>query len=269
MLHQWFKRITLALSIDGIAMQVAGQLPKMLTGASAKLSTSELLLGAFADVLQDEALQKNGKRIRLVLSNHFVRYMALPWQAEVISRQDWVAIAEHEFRKRYGPVAEGWRVCVSLNGFGHNVVAAAIDERLIDGLSNIAQEHDCKLVAIEPILMAVLKQPLLPRNDKQWLLIAEPERVLLCEIEGKEWQRFSVISPPHQQEVEQSIQLIHRSINSVEHDKRPTSILNCSAPLLSSAASGEWHSELVTFKSCPGAIAANRSAPAALWLAGF
>lgn len=268
MLHQWFKPITLALSIDGIAMRVAGQLPKMLTDTSENLSTGALLLRAFADVLQDEALQKSGKRIRLVLSNHFVRYMVLPWQAEVISRQDWVAIAEHEFRKRYGHVAEGWKTCVSLNGFGHNVVAAAIDESLIDGLSNIAQEHDFKLVAIEPILMAVLKQPL-PSDDKQWLLIAEPERVLLCEIAGREWQRFSVISPPRQQEIEQSMQLIHRSINSVEYDKRPSSILNCSAPLLSPSASGEWRSELVTFKSGPGAIADNRLAPAALWLAGF
>jgi len=267
-LHQWFKPTTLALSIDGIAMRIAGQLPKMLTDTAVKLSTSELLLGAFTDVLQDEALQKSGKRIRLVLSNHFVRYTALPWQADIISRQDWVAIAEHDFRKRYGQVAEGWKVCVSLNGFGHNVVAAAIDESLIDGLNDIAQEHGYKLVTIEPILMAALKQ-LLPNEDKQWLLIAEPERVLLCEIEGKEWQRFSVISPPRQQEVEQAIQLIHRSINSVEHEKRPTSILSCSAPLLSSSASGEWRSELVTFKFSPSAIADNRLAPAALWLAGF
>jgi hypothetical protein len=267
-LRQWFKPITLALSADGIALRAAGQLPRMLTSASAKLPTSELLLKAFADALQDEALQKSGKRIRLVLSNHFVRYSVLPWQAEIISREDWLAIARHDFRKRYGVVAERWKICVSLNGFGQNVVAAAIDESLIDGLSGIAQEHGCKLVAIEPFLMAVLKH--YPAgNDKHWLLIAEPERVLLCEMADNQWQRFSVIAPPHQQELEQALLLVQRSLNSVEPEKRPAHILNCSAPLLTSAASAEWRSEQITFKAWPSAVATNRLAPAALWMAGF
>lgn len=268
MLRQWFEPITLALSTDGIAMRIAGQLPKMLTDASVKFSTSEHLLRAFSAALHDEDLQKSGKRIRLVVSNHFARYTVLPWQEKVISRQDWIAIAEHDFRKRYGVVAEEWKVCVSFNGFGNNVVASAIDQDLIDGLNSIAQERGCKLVAIEPFLMAALKQ-CLPSNDQQWLLIAEPERVLLCEVDGKQWQRFSVISPPRQREVEQAMQLIHRSMNSVEHEKRPTCILNCSAPVLSPSASAEWRSELVAFKDCPGAIVENRLAPTALWLAGF
>lgn len=268
MLRRWFEPITLALGTDGIAMRIAGQSPRMLTDASAKLSTNEHLLSAFSAALQEETLQNANKRIRLVVSNHFVRYTVLPWQQEVMSRQDWTAIAEHDFRKRYGAVAEAWKVCVSLNGYGKNVVASAIDQDLIDGLNNIALECNCKLVTIEPFLMAAVKQCLLS-DDQQWLLISEPERVLLCEMDNQQWLRFSVISPPHQQEVEQAIQLIHRSMNSVEHERRPISILNCSAPALSSAATGEWRSELVAFKDCSGTSAERSSAATALWLAGF
>lgn len=266
MLLPWSKPITLALSVDGIAVRVHKQLPRMLTAASAKLTSSELLLKAFADVMQDEAVQTNGKLLRLVLSNHFVRYTALPWQPEISSREDWLAIAQHDFCKRYGNVAEGWKISVSMNEFGHNIVAAAMDESLIDGLHEIALQSGCKLVAIEPFLMSVVSQ-ISSDADKQWLLIAEPERVLLCEIFDKQWQRFSVISPPHQQEVEQALLLVHRSLGMVEADERPTQVLQCSAPSL--LASDELRSEQVVFKALPSAVATNRLAPVALWMAGF
>lgn len=267
MLRQLFKPITLALSPDGIAMRVAGHLPKMLTNAPSKLVTNEALLDAFTQALQDADLQKSGKNIRLIVSNHFVRYSVLPWQPEIVSREDWVAIAQHDFRKRYGTVAERWKICVSLNGFGSNIVASAVDESLFEGLNNIAQEHGCKLIAIEPFLMSVFKQ-YQSNAGQQWLLIAEPERVLLCEMAGNQWQRFSVISPPQQKEVEQALLLVQRSLQSVEPEKRPTDILYCSAPLLSSTVSAEWRSEKIAFKPWPISVATHQRS-AALWMAGF
>lgn len=267
MLHQLFKLVTLALSADGIAMSASGQLPRLLTNVSVKLSTNELLLDAFTEALQDADLQKSSKRIRLVVSNHFVRYSVLPWQPEIISREDWLAIAQHDFRKRYGPVTERWTVCVSLNGFGNNVVASAIDKSLLDGLSSVAQEYGFKIIATEPFLMSVIKQ-YHAGDDNQWLLIAEPERVLLCEMADNQWQRFSIISPPHQQEIEQGLLLIHRCIQSAEPEKCPTHILNCSAPSLFSAQAGGWHCDQVAFKFLPKVITAQGLA-AALWMAGF
>jgi hypothetical protein len=266
-LRQLFKPITLAICVDGIALRIPGQPARMLTKSPTNLATNELLLSAFAEVLQDTALQKSHKSIRLVISNRFVRYSVLPWQSEITSREDWIAIAQHDFHKRYGPVAEDWKVCVSLDGFGHNIVAAAIDESLLNDLTSIARDYGCKLAATEPFLVSVLKQ-YKPSNDKQWLLIAEPERVLLCEISGNQCQRFSIISPPHQQEVEQALMLVNRSIQSVEPENRPTHILNCSAPSLSSAEVRDWRSDQVIFKTWPKNIAIQNSS-SALWMAGF
>jgi len=259
--------MTLAIGVDGIALHVSGQPARMLTKIPTNLSNNELLLSAFAEVLQDAVLQKSRNRIRLIISNRFVRYTVLPWQSEITSREDWIAIAQHDFRKRYGPVAERWRVCVSLNGFGHNVVASAMDERLLEELTSIARDFGCKLVATEPFLMSVLKL-YKPSKDKQWLLIAEPEWVLLCEMSDNQYQRFSIISPPHQQEIEQALMLVNRSMQNAEPENRPTHILNCSAPSLTLALASDWRSDQVAFKSWPKNIAIQSSTSAA-WLAGF
>lgn len=266
MLLPWSKPITLALSVDGIAIRAPKQLPRMLTAASVKFTTSDLLLKAFADVMQDETFQSTGKLLRLVLSNHFVRYSVLPWMSEVSSREDWLAIARHDFCKRYGSVAEHWKIVLSMNDYGCNIVAAAIDESLIDGLYQIAQQSACKLVAIEPFLMSLVAD-ISSNNEKQWLLIAELERVLLCEVLDSQWQRFSVISPPHGQEMEQALLLVQRSLNSVESEERPDQILYCCAPFLS--AHNMLRSELVAFKPLPSDVIMDRSSSVALWMVGF
>jgi hypothetical protein len=259
--------MTLAISVDGIALRIPGQPSRMLTKTPTNLSTNELVLAAFSEVLQDAALQKDHKNIRLIISNRFVRYSVLSWQHVITSREDWIAIARHDFRKRYGLVAERWNVCVSLNGFGHNVVASAIDESLINDLTNIAGDYGCKLVAIEPFLMSVFKQ-YQPSNHVQWLLITEPEWVLLCEMTSNQFQRFSVISPPHKQEIEQALMLVNRSIQSAESENRPTHILNCSAPSFSSSGARDWRSDQVDFKSWPRNLGIQNST-SALWIAGF
>lgn len=262
MLRQWFKlsSATLSLSPDGIALNSANQPAQALV--STQLNTTDMLLKAFAQALQHKALQTAGKRLRLILSNHFVRYSVLPWQPNINRREDWQAIALHDFRSRYGQVAEQWQTCVSLHGFSSSVVASAIDKALLAELKEISMQYGFVLDAIEPLLMGIIKQ-YQPTNHQEWLLIAEPERVLLCELNKQQWQRFSVISPPRGQESALAMQLVERTMNSAMPENRPAEIVYCAAP----SVLNHLQSEQVVFKRMSNIAMPNQSS--SVWLAGF
>lgn len=267
MLRHLFRPITLSLSLDGIAMRMPGQPARILNTSVQKFSTSQHLLDELSEAIQKSDVSIRGKRIRFILSDHFVRYSVLPWQSEIVSREDWFAIARHDFRKRYGAIADDWRVSVSFGGFGSNVVAAAIDETLYEGLSAFVQASGSKLVSIQPLLSAVLEQ-LKSNNMHEWLMLVEPERVLLCEVAGNQWHRFSVISPPHGAEFEQGVLLAQRSLQGIEHDQYPPGIYHCSAPGLAVDNLNKWSNGTVAFKPLPINVPIHESS-AALWMAGF
>lgn len=259
MLLHWYRPATIALAGDGIAILSPGSPPRLLCEAKNCYASSQEMLKALSNIANNiEAM-----RVRFVISNHYVRYGVLPWRDGIVSREDWLALAKHDFRRRYGPVAENWDVRVSFNGFGKNVVSCAIDQSLIEKLNHLALAQHWQIVSIEPLLMVVnkLAQAKMKAN---WMLIAESERVLLCESLNQEWQKFSVISSPKGQEQELSLQQIVRSLLKVSPSSKPDQVVTCIAPQL-----GEnWRCDEVSLRPLP----TNRQSgtkSSALWMVGL
>lgn len=243
MLHHLFSMLgvanvtTIALAADGIAICENGKSPKMLASADTRYESRAALVNA----LQSVTSHITAKRVRFVVSNHFVRYGVLPWQTGITARQDWLALAQHDYRKRFGAIADQWQLCVSFNGYGKTVVTSAIDQALVDDLRALAESNSWKITSIEPLLMRILttkKTTGIQRKQNSWLVVAEPERVLLCETNQQEWQRFTLISPPSGQEAIQTTQQIMRSIQSKmpldtkTTQQKPTEVIAFLAPSL-------------------------------------
>ncbi len=257
--NNWFSPITIALAADGIATREHGQSPKLLTSQNDCYPSRQALIDAIKSIASDIKV----KRVRFIISNHFVRYGVLAWQDGIVSRQDWLALAQHDFRKRLGTAAEQWSVRVSLNGYGKPVVSCAIDKDLIDDLTSLAFVHGWKITTIEPLLMSIAKLAQ-QQKDMGWLMIAEPERVLLSESVNQQWQRFSIISPPRGYEAEQALQQITRSIQSADIADKPTQILTCIAPKLT----GNWRSDATTLRPLQNGRLENNNT-SAVWMTGF
>ena len=197
-----FKVANLSIAQDGIALQLPGQAAQMLSNQAVTRDCATVL-----EVLQQHATLLTGQKIRLVLSNAFVRFAVLPWREGVVARQDWLGLAQYAFRQDYGNAAEAWTIRVSLDAYGESVIASAIDKTLYDGLIAVANQIGFTWHSIVPLAMCLLN-----RKQTGWLLIAEPQHLLLCQTIQGQWQQFSVAAPPSGQEALVAQQMIARAL---------------------------------------------------------
>ncbi len=251
----WSKTSTLALSNTGIALSIRGEKPQLITDATFEWKDANQLAEILA---QSKSVLKN-QQVNFVLSNTFVRYLVMPWQDGVLTQADWQAIAQHEFRKQFGATANDWLVRVSLGKHGQTVLAAAIDNKLYAQLQTSAEQLGFNVRVVEPLLMRVLNQNKL----NNWVLIAEPQRLLLCQTHDDEWQQVVVDSPPAGQEFQHAEQLIQRSLLQLEASAQPSKI----GSFVSKALSKTWQDNIGSRQKLM--IPLSGAQPHAVWMAGF
>lgn len=222
MLRRWHKPITIALTPEGVSLNTAGKvtfLPLVKANKSVKASSWAPLL----TVLEQHANSIASKHVKLILSNHYVRYAILPWQSDIFSQQDWQSLAENHMRNLYGNVVDGWRVNVLMQGFGKPMVISAVDQFLLVKLENIAKQYSVTVDAVEPALISVLNHYRHKLKNTAWLLIAEPQRLLLAEIVKGVLVRFSAALPPVGHEAIEGHNLVKRAV-SLLHNRSPISL---------------------------------------------
>ena len=210
-----FKVANLSIAQDGIALQLPGQAAQMLSNQVVQRDCATVM-----EVLQQHATLLAGQKIRLVLSNAFVRFTVLPWRDGVVARQDWLGLAQHAFRQDYGNAAEAWTIRVSLGAYGESVIGSAIDKTLYDGLIAAANQIGFTWHSIAPLAMCLLN-----RKQTGWLLIAEPQHLLLCQIAQGQLQQFIVASPPTGQESHTAHQMIARALLPLGDMKVATQVI--------------------------------------------
>ena len=125
---------------------------------------------------------KRGQPLRLVLSNHFVRYLLLPWE-QVVSCQGRVAmLARARFGMSYGDAAAGWHVEVESPRPGQPCLAAAIDAELFVRTREKTAALGYSLVSLRPYLVTAMRvwqqTTKAPKND--WFAAWEPGRLAVC-----------------------------------------------------------------------------------------
>lgn len=117
--------------------------------------------------------QWRGASLRIILSNHFVRYVLVPWNNDLSNEKEHLALARRHFAVTHGPVAKNWTIRMSLDRPGESHVASALDESLLTRLTRVAASHT-KLVSVEPLLMASFnrwRQDF--REESQWFVTVE------------------------------------------------------------------------------------------------
>ena len=217
MSRPWSNALTIGLARDGIALEIERQSTRMLSKESIAFDShdevSQALL-AHADALK-------GCAVNLVLSNALVRYLVLPWQAGLASREDWKAVAQQAFRQQFGVDADNWQVRVSLDQFGAPVVTTAMHNALYDALQNASRMMGFGWDSITPAAIGLLNR--LAQQQHAWMLVAEPEYLLLCirDVFGKPVD-FIVASPRAGEEPAQAAQLVARHIAQTGQQPRQT-----------------------------------------------
>jgi hypothetical protein len=124
----------------------------------------------------------------VILSNHFVRYLVLPWSAEIITESEELEFARARFVQVFGEKARDWAIRISNAPAGAGRLAAATDLALIDALTRTLDGASLRLVSCQPALMAQFNGLRTRIGDDAWLVSAEQGRLLIAWICKGQWR---------------------------------------------------------------------------------
>ncbi len=117
----------------------------------------------------------------ITLSNHFVRYVALPPQAEITSPEEVMSYATFRMREVYAERVDSWILSVSEWNPVNGAVCAAIPRELMARVEEMAVRYQFKLKEIEPYLASTYDrwQKLL-RGNKIYFVVIETGRICVA-----------------------------------------------------------------------------------------
>ncbi len=142
------------------------------------------------DSLDAGLITMEGEKIDAVvtLSNHFVRYVLVPWNEQINDPGEEQAFIRLCFTQTYGADAKHWALRVSPAGYGETQVASAIDQGLLQGIERVASAHGVRLVSLQPYFMSMFNQW---RDELQgstvWFVVAEPGRLCISQLQQGCW----------------------------------------------------------------------------------
>jgi hypothetical protein len=103
--------------------------------------------------LEARLAARPARRLRVVLSNHFARFLALPWDATLNRAAERQAYAQHHFSQVYGTRAAEWCFAIDRLGQGPVRLAAAIDAALLQSVRELARKRRFALAGAQPLLI--------------------------------------------------------------------------------------------------------------------
>jgi hypothetical protein len=145
---------------------------------------------ALAGMLAAGALENS--ELTLVLSNHFVRYVLVPWSDALGGREEEEAFARHCFERAYGSESGAWALKLGRNGPDQARLACAAEQALIDALANHLSKLNGRYRSLQPYLMASFNRVRAALGAlPAWLAVAEPGLVCLGLLHQAQWKSFA------------------------------------------------------------------------------
>lgn len=122
-----------------------------------------------------------GTELTITLSNHFIRYVTLPPQAEITTYEELKSYATFRMREVYAEYIDSWILSVSAWNPANGAICAAIPRDLMKRLEEMAVRYQFKLKEIEPYLASVYDrwQKLLDGN-KTYFAVIETGRICIA-----------------------------------------------------------------------------------------
>lgn len=141
-------------------------------------------------ILNDERWQTATAKV--VLSNYFVRYVVIPWNAEIKTNQERQAYINHQFSSVYGDALHHWNKCQSVADYGQRTLASAVPTEFLQTIHNAFLSANIRLSAVQPHLMHIANQAYQVIKESRllqscWLVAIADGRLCLGLIANSEW----------------------------------------------------------------------------------
>jgi hypothetical protein len=91
-------------------------------------------------------------KLQVVLSEHFVRYVLVPWSEDLVRDAERLAFARLGFREVYGALVDTWEICLDEPPAGEPALACAVDRLLVNEIQDAALAAGASVSQIVPAL---------------------------------------------------------------------------------------------------------------------
>ena len=188
-------RILIALAPDSLALlRVSG-------GARPRVSEKRAIAcnpalgaqpwqGAVAALEQAAAEARSANaEVTAVLSNHFARFILVPWSEGLGNPEEETAFVRYCFAKVHGERSKEWDLRLSPTPAGSTRIASAIDSSLAQAVrAAFPAAARARLVSVQPYLMSAFNRWRKDiKGERAWFLLVEPQRACLARLEGGRW----------------------------------------------------------------------------------
>jgi hypothetical protein len=177
--------------------------------------TSDVSLLKLEQMIEKESASSSleGAEMMVTLSNHFVRYVVVPPQQEIIDPAELLAYANFRMREVYGERVEDWIISISDRDPYSGTICAGITRDLYNKLEALASRHRIKLKEIEPYLTAAFDQWCKSFDDKRlWFVVIESGRLCMALFFNGSWQAIRSQRIAHSVETELLVALEQEAI---------------------------------------------------------
>jgi hypothetical protein len=189
----WRDQVRIALCPDRVITvhSKAGLRPRIIAKQVHKYSGAEPGWQAALTVLQAALSNPDWQNAdaTVILSNHFVRFLMLPWNDVSLTEAEKLSLLQHRFAEVYGEAGAAWELRLNEGSFGSPSLATGVDQGLLEQLKSIFIGSPLRLKSIQPYLMTafnVCRRDL--EDDSAWFVLAEQGIFCIGLLHKGQWQ---------------------------------------------------------------------------------
>lgn len=194
----WNNRLRIAISPERISLFKLGRglKPKLLAKHDEAIAPSGrhpawLVALERLDAILSQPEWQNAEA-DIVLSNRLVRFVVIPFDAQLKDYTAQEAFARYSMTQTYGSVAGQWELRIQRGKAGKPWLVCATDKALLKQLRQICAAHRLKLSSVTPYLAPVFNRHFRAlKAEPAWLVIHEPGYSLFSLLHDREFVAVS------------------------------------------------------------------------------
>ena len=197
MLRLWRDQVRIALCPDRVitTRYKAGLRPSIVAKNIQKYSGADAGWQAALHML--EAVLGNpewqNSDATLILSNHFIRFLMLPWSDVELDEAEKHSLLQQRFIEVYGETSEIWDLRLNEGAFGFPSLACAVQTSMLEQIKSAFTTSSLRLKSVQPYLMTAfnLCRKSLGKGTA-WFILAEQEIFCIGLLHKGRWQRIKL-----------------------------------------------------------------------------
>lgn len=131
----------------------------------------------------------------VVLSNQYVRWLALPWQAQIVNRDDQQAYFEHGLQQAFGLPGEPLQIRSHCPGYGKPFLINAMATTLVDQLHGVFEDAGLRIGMLLPAWQLSANQSVAWMRQHGhaaagWIVCRESAHLTLACLQHGAWQQI-------------------------------------------------------------------------------